>query len=41
MSKGIGELQPLQEQNNPVDTEAEIIRSLPIIKNDYAVGVEG
>ncbi|OWY66120.1 lipopolysaccharide biosynthesis protein [cyanobacterium TDX16] len=32
VGKGIGELQPLQEQNNPVDTEAEIIRSLPIIK---------
>jgi capsular exopolysaccharide synthesis family protein len=31
VSEGIGELQALQAQNNPVDTEAEVIRSLPIV----------
>jgi capsular exopolysaccharide synthesis family protein len=32
VGKGRGELNTLQDQNNPVDTEAEIVRSLPIIK---------
>lgn len=32
VGKGIGELQPLKQENSPVDTEAEILRSLPIIK---------
>jgi polysaccharide biosynthesis transport protein len=36
VGEGIGELQALQAQNNPVDTEAEIIRSLPIIKKTIA-----
>jgi len=32
VAQEIGELRGLQEQNNPVDTEAEVIRSLPILK---------
>jgi len=36
VGESLGELQALQEQNNPVNTEAEIIRSLPIIKKTIA-----
>jgi capsular exopolysaccharide synthesis family protein len=32
VGEGIGELQALRDQNSPVDTEAEILRSLPIVK---------
>lgn len=32
VGKEVGELNTLQEQNNPVDTEAEVIRSGPIIQ---------
>ncbi|HCF26337.1 MAG TPA: lipopolysaccharide biosynthesis protein, partial [Cyanobacteria bacterium UBA11049] len=32
MGKEIGELNTLQDKNSPVDTEAEVIRSVPIIQ---------
>lgn len=32
VGKERGELNALQDQNTPVDTEAEVIRSIPIIK---------
>lgn len=36
LGQGLGVLEPLQSQNNPVESEAEIIRSFPITKDVIA-----